>query len=62
VKAYRAWGADITTGAMPCEAGFGFMLKLDKATDFIGKEALLQGPCSVPPVGPFANPVCKMRK
>jgi 4-methylaminobutanoate oxidase (formaldehyde-forming) len=41
-KAYRAWGADITTGDTPYEAGLGFMVKLDKATNFIGKEALLK--------------------
>jgi glycine cleavage system aminomethyltransferase T len=41
-KAYRAWGADITTGDTPYEAGLGFMVKLDKPTNFIGKEALLK--------------------
>jgi len=41
-KAYRAWGADITTGDTPYEAGLGFMVKLDKPHDFIGKEALLK--------------------
>ena len=41
-KAYRAWGTDITPGDTPYEAGLGFMVKLDKATQFIGKEALLK--------------------
>ncbi len=39
-KAYRAWGAEITPGDTPYEAGLGFMVKLDKATNFIGQEAL----------------------
>jgi 4-methylaminobutanoate oxidase (formaldehyde-forming) len=39
-KAYRGWGSDITAGDTPYEAGLGFMVKLEKATDFIGKEAL----------------------
>jgi 4-methylaminobutanoate oxidase (formaldehyde-forming) len=41
-KAYRAWGAEITTGDTPYEAGLGFMVKLDKPANFIGKEALLK--------------------
>ncbi len=41
-KAYRAWGAEISIGDTPYEAGLGFMVKLDKATNFIGKEALLK--------------------
>ena len=41
-KAYRAWGAEISIGDTPYEAGLGFMVKLDKATNFIGKEALLR--------------------
>jgi heterotetrameric sarcosine oxidase gamma subunit len=39
-KAYRGWGSDITAGDTPFEAGLGFMVKLEKATDFIGKDAL----------------------
>ena len=38
-KGYRVWGADITAGDTPFEAGLGFAVKLDK--DFHGKEALL---------------------
>lgn len=41
-KAYRAWGAEITTGDTPYEGGLGFMVKLDKPTNFMGKEALLK--------------------
>jgi len=41
-KAYRAWPAEVTTGDTPYEAGLGFMVKLDKTTNFIGKEALLK--------------------
>ena len=41
-KAYRAWGAEISPGDTPYEAGLGFMVKLDKPTNFIGKEALLK--------------------
>jgi 4-methylaminobutanoate oxidase (formaldehyde-forming) len=38
-KGYRVWGADITAGDTPYEAGLGFAVKLDK--DFQGKEALV---------------------
>jgi len=41
-KAYRAWPAEVTAGDTPYEAGLGFMVKLDKTTNFIGKEALLK--------------------
>jgi glycine cleavage system aminomethyltransferase T/glycine/D-amino acid oxidase-like deaminating enzyme len=37
-KGYRVWGADITPGDSPWEAGLGFAVKLDK--DFLGKKAL----------------------
>lgn len=39
-KAYRAWPAEVTCGDTPYEAGLGFMVKLDKTTNFIGKDAL----------------------
>ena len=39
-KGYRVWGADITPGETPYEAGLGFAVKLDKG-DFIGRDALL---------------------
>jgi len=41
-KAYRAWPAEVTSGDTPYEAGLGFMVKLDKTTNFFGKEALLK--------------------
>ena len=41
-KAYRAWGAEISSGDTPYEAGLGFMVKLDKNASFIGKAALLK--------------------
>ncbi|MEP6740441.1 MAG: FAD-dependent oxidoreductase, partial [Caldimonas sp.] len=37
----RAWGADIGPDDTPFEAGQMFAVKLDKASDFIGKTALL---------------------
>jgi len=41
-KGYRAWGAEITPDTTPMAAGLGFAVKLDKGTDFIGREALLR--------------------
>jgi 4-methylaminobutanoate oxidase (formaldehyde-forming) len=41
-KAYRAWGREVTTEDTPWEAGLGFAVRLDKATPFIGREALLR--------------------
>jgi glycine cleavage system T protein len=40
-KGYRVWGADITPDVTPYQAGLGFAVKLDKGTDFIGREALV---------------------
>jgi 4-methylaminobutanoate oxidase (formaldehyde-forming) len=40
-KGYRVWGADITPGDTPYEAGLGFAVKLDKG-DFLGRDALVQ--------------------
>ncbi len=37
----RAWGAEIGPDETPFEAGMMFAVKLDKAADFIGREALL---------------------
>ena len=42
----RAWGAELTPDETPWEAGLGFAVKLDKATDFIGREALLASKAS----------------
>jgi 4-methylaminobutanoate oxidase (formaldehyde-forming) len=41
-KAYRYWSGDISPDYTPYEAGIGFAVKLDKKSDFIGKEALLK--------------------
>jgi 4-methylaminobutanoate oxidase (formaldehyde-forming) len=41
-KAYRHWGHDIADEDTPLEAGLGFACRLDKATDFIGRDALLR--------------------
>ena len=40
-KGYRVWSSDITPEETPYEAGLGFAVRLDKGTDFIGREALL---------------------
>jgi 4-methylaminobutanoate oxidase (formaldehyde-forming) len=39
-KGYRVWSSDITPEETPYEAGLGFAVKLDKGTDFLGREAL----------------------
>jgi len=39
-KGYRVWGSDIHTEYNPYEAGMGWMVKLDKRDNFLGKEAL----------------------
>ncbi|MFO1217276.1 MAG: FAD-dependent oxidoreductase [Burkholderiaceae bacterium] len=38
----RAWGAEIGPDETPWEAGLAFAVKLDKAVDFIGRDALLK--------------------
>ena len=38
----RAWGAELGPDETPFEAGLQFAVKLDKASDFIGREALLR--------------------
>jgi 4-methylaminobutanoate oxidase (formaldehyde-forming) len=40
-KGYRAWSADITPEESPDEAGLGFAVRVAKAADFIGRDALL---------------------
>jgi 4-methylaminobutanoate oxidase (formaldehyde-forming) len=40
-KGYRVWGSDITPDVTPYQAGLGFAVKLDKASEFIGRDALL---------------------
>jgi glycine cleavage system aminomethyltransferase T len=39
-KGYRAWGTDLTMDYTPIEAGLGFAVSWEKATPFIGREAL----------------------
>jgi glycine cleavage system aminomethyltransferase T/glycine/D-amino acid oxidase-like deaminating enzyme len=39
-KGYRVWSSDITPENDPYEAGLGFAVKLEKAVDFIGREAM----------------------
>ena len=41
-KGYRVWSTDITPEDNPYEAGLGFAVRLGKATDFIGKDALIK--------------------
>jgi 4-methylaminobutanoate oxidase (formaldehyde-forming) len=38
----RAWGAELGPDETPFEAGLQFAVKLDKPSDFIGREALLR--------------------
>src|SRR4029079_12382944 len=39
-KGYRVCSSDITPEDTPYEAGLGFAVRLDKATDFVGRDAL----------------------
>lgn len=39
-KAYRDFGVDVDNTDNPIEAGLGFAVKLDKPTEFVGREAL----------------------
>jgi 4-methylaminobutanoate oxidase (formaldehyde-forming) len=41
-KGYRHWGHDIADEDSPLAAGPGFVVKLDKKSGFIGREALLR--------------------
>jgi 4-methylaminobutanoate oxidase (formaldehyde-forming) len=41
-KAYRSWGHDLGCEDTPFEAGLGFAVKLERKTDFVGREALLR--------------------
>jgi 4-methylaminobutanoate oxidase (formaldehyde-forming) len=40
-KGYRVWSSDITPDENPYEAGLGFAVKLDKDTEFVGRDALV---------------------
>jgi glycine cleavage system T protein len=48
-KGYRVWGSDITPDVTPYQAGLGFAVKLDKDSDFIGRDALLAAREGPPP-------------
>ncbi|KWX59611.1 FAD-dependent oxidoreductase [Mycobacterium sp. NAZ190054] len=39
-KGYRSWGTDMTAEHLPAAAGLDFAVRMDKATDFVGKAAL----------------------
>jgi 4-methylaminobutanoate oxidase (formaldehyde-forming) len=41
-KGYRAWGPDLSCDDSPLEAGLGFAVSFEKATPFLGREALLK--------------------
>ncbi|XP_074062867.1 dimethylglycine dehydrogenase, mitochondrial isoform X3 [Macrotis lagotis] len=41
-KAFRAWGSEMNCDTNPLEAGLDHFIKLNKPTDFIGKQALKQ--------------------
>ncbi|HKZ68687.1 MAG TPA: FAD-dependent oxidoreductase, partial [Anaerolineales bacterium] len=47
-KGYRYWSADITPDYNPFEAGLGFAVALNKSTDFIGKQALIEAKAKGP--------------
>jgi len=47
-KGYRVWSSDITPDENPYEAGLGFAVKLDKETEFIGRDALVAAKATVP--------------
>jgi 4-methylaminobutanoate oxidase (formaldehyde-forming) len=47
-KGYRVWSADITPDETPYEGGVGFAVRLDKGTDFIGREALVAAKAAGP--------------
>ena len=40
-KGYRAWSTDITPETTPEAAGLGFAVRMDKASPFVGRDALL---------------------
>ncbi len=47
-KGYRAWGRELTPDYNPFEAGLGFAVKLDKGSDFIGRQALVEARKTTP--------------
>ncbi|MEO8469907.1 MAG: glycine cleavage T C-terminal barrel domain-containing protein, partial [Chloroflexota bacterium] len=47
-KGYRVWSSDITPEETPYEAGLGFAARLDKGSDFIGRDALVAAKAAGP--------------
>ena len=47
-KGYRVWSSDITPDETPFEAGLGFAVALDKATEFLGRDALVAAKAAGP--------------
>ena len=47
-KGYRVWSSDITPDENPFEAGLGFAVAMDKATGFLGREALVAAKAAGP--------------
>ena len=47
-KGYRVWSSDITPEETPYEAGLGFAARLNKGTDFIGRDALVAAKAAGP--------------
>jgi glycine cleavage system aminomethyltransferase T/glycine/D-amino acid oxidase-like deaminating enzyme len=47
-KGYRVWSSDITPDETPFEAGLGFSVRLDKGSDFIGRDALVAAKAAGP--------------
>jgi 4-methylaminobutanoate oxidase (formaldehyde-forming) len=47
-KGYRVWSSDITPDENPFEAGLGFAVRLDKETEFIGRDALVAAKAAGP--------------
>jgi glycine cleavage system aminomethyltransferase T/glycine/D-amino acid oxidase-like deaminating enzyme len=47
-KGYRVWSSDITPDENPFEAGLGFAVALDKATGFLGRDALVAAKAAGP--------------
>ena len=47
-KGYRVWSSDITPDETPFEAGLGFAVRLEKGSDFVGREALVAAKAAGP--------------
>ncbi len=47
-KGYRVWSSDITPEETPYEAGLGFAVRLDKGSEFIGRDALMAAKAAGP--------------